>query len=316
MVVSLIIFAVIAVGVETDIDRSLIDPSGLTKASLIGWQLVYILPVALLTNAFFLSVSNPTTSNPRLRLLLKLYQSYWLRVFSARSDNHLKIGVSIAAFVILCVLVFVGVTGLLAAWSGVWPGDPPQEGYLAFFLLLAQFPAWIVAFIVVMVVSLSTAAFDSLQTATVSTVSNDLFRNKLNIWVIRAGVVLLIIPVVVVALKSPDILQIFLISDLVSAATIPVLLIGLNDHCHWWSGFEFVVGGLGGILTVFIFGTIYFGNAEQGARLILLQNGLYSGDWSVFGKDSLPHFKIRPFSVFDLSCPFLSSFGLGKIEIN
>jgi Na+/pantothenate symporter len=56
MVVGLIILGVITVGVETHIDRSLIDQSGLLKSSLLGWQLVYILPVAILTNDFFISV--------------------------------------------------------------------------------------------------------------------------------------------------------------------------------------------------------------------------------------------------------------------
>jgi hypothetical protein len=134
-----------------------------------------------------------------------------------------------------------------------------------------------------MTVSLSTAAFDSFQSAMVSTASNDLFRNKLNIWWIRAAVVAIIFPVVVLALKAPSILQIYLISDLVSASTIPVLILGLNDHFYWWRGFEVVVGGLGGILTVFIFGTIYFGNALNGAKLILLEQGLYDNDWSAFG---------------------------------
>lgn len=90
----------------------------------------------------------------------------------------------------------------------------------------------------------------------VSTGSNDLFRNKLSLWWIRLAVVLIIFPVVVVALKSPDILQVYLISDLVSASSIPVLVIGLSDACYFWRGFEVVVGGLGGLLTVFIFGTI------------------------------------------------------------
>lgn len=57
MVVGLIVIGVITVGVKTHINRSLIESSGLTKASLIGWQLIYILPVAILTNDFFLSVS-------------------------------------------------------------------------------------------------------------------------------------------------------------------------------------------------------------------------------------------------------------------
>lgn len=95
-----------------------------------------------------------------------------------------------------------------------------------------------------MTVSLSTAAFDSFQSAMVSTASNDLFRNKLNLIYIRIAVVLIIFPVVVVALKSPSVLQIYLISDLVSASSIPVLVIGLSNKCYWWRGFEVVVGAL------------------------------------------------------------------------
>ena len=56
MVVGLIILGVISVGATTHVDRSLIDSSGLTKSSLLGWQLIYILPVAILTNDFFISV--------------------------------------------------------------------------------------------------------------------------------------------------------------------------------------------------------------------------------------------------------------------
>jgi hypothetical protein len=54
MVLGLIIIATITIGVKIDIDTSLIEPSGLTKPSLLGWQLLYILPIAILTNDFFL----------------------------------------------------------------------------------------------------------------------------------------------------------------------------------------------------------------------------------------------------------------------
>ncbi|OAQ68365.2 urea transport protein [Pochonia chlamydosporia 170] len=264
MVVGLIIIATITVGAKTDIQRDLIDSSHLLEPSLLGWQLLYILPVAVFTNDFFLS-------------------NFWLRTFSSRSDKDLWIGVSIAMVTILCILTLVGCTGLIAAWSGAWPGEPAQAGSLAFFLLLERLPNWVVGIILVMVVSLSTAAFDSLQSAMVSSASNDLFRNRLNIWYIRGMVVLIIIPVVVVALRASSILQIYLISDLLSAATIPVLCLGLSDRLYWWRGFEVVVGGLGGILTVFIFGAIYYGDAKEGAQLLLLENGLYANDWSAFG---------------------------------
>lgn len=267
MVVCLVIIATITIGVEAKIDRSLIDSSGLTKPSLLGWQLLYILPIAILTNDFFLS-------------------NFWLRTFASKTDRDLRIGVSVASATILVILTLVGTTGLVAAWSGAWPGandEYADAGSIAFFLLLEQLPNWVVGVVLVMVVALSTAAFDSLQSAMVSTASNDLFRNRLNIWYIRGAVVLVIVPVVVLALKASSILQIYLISDLVSAATIPVLVLGLSDRAYWWRGFDVVAGGLGGILAVFIFGAAYYGNARRGAELILLEQGLYGDDWAAFG---------------------------------
>ncbi len=182
-------------GWKPHIDTSLIDSSGLLEANLLGWRLLYILPVAILTNDFFLS-------------------NFWLRTFASKTDKDLWIGVSMASVSLLIILTLVGVTGLIAAWAGLWPGDPddPADGSVAFFLLLEELPNWVVGIVLVMSVSLSTAAFDSLQSAMVSSASNDLFRNRLNVWWIRLGVVLIMIPVVVIALKAPSILQIFLIS--------------------------------------------------------------------------------------------------------
>jgi Na+/pantothenate symporter len=58
MVVGLVVLGVITVGAKTHIDRSLIGPSHLLEPSLLGWQLIYILPVAILTNDFFISVGD------------------------------------------------------------------------------------------------------------------------------------------------------------------------------------------------------------------------------------------------------------------
>ncbi|KAI5464327.1 hypothetical protein BGZ63DRAFT_451582 [Mariannaea sp. PMI_226] len=265
MVIGLVIISTITIGAKTEIQRDLIDESGLTKANLLGWQLLYILPVAIVTNDFFLS-------------------SFWLRAFSSKTDKDLKIGTSIATVVILIIIVLVSITGLLAVWSGALPlADAEENSAISFFILLEALPSWVVGIVLVMVVALSTAAFDSLQSAMVSSASNDLFRNRLNIWYIRGMVVLVIIPTVVLALKAPSILQIYLITDLVSAAVVPVLCIGLIDRFYFWRGFEVVVGGLGGILTVFIFGCIYYGDAKLGADLLLLEQGLYGNDWSAFG---------------------------------
>jgi hypothetical protein len=75
----------------------------------------------------------------------------------------------------------------------------------------------------------------------------------------------------------------YLISDLVSAAIVPPILLGLIPALDFLSGFDVIVGGLGGLLTVFIFGTIYYGDAKQGAGVLILQAGIYGTDWSTFG---------------------------------
>jgi hypothetical protein len=75
----------------------------------------------------------------------------------------------------------------------------------------------------------------------------------------------------------------YLISDLLSAAVVPPILLGLIPAFNFLRGFDVVVGGLGGILTVFIFGTIYYGNAADGAGVLILKAGLYGTDWSTFG---------------------------------
>src|SRR6201999_4079687 len=118
MVVGLIIIGCITVGVETHISHELIEKSHYLDASLLGWQLVYILPVAILTNDFFIS-------------------GFWMRTFAAKTDKGLWSGGSIAPAAVTISLTLCGVAGLLGGWSGPL-GDPPQQRSIAFFLLLDQ----------------------------------------------------------------------------------------------------------------------------------------------------------------------------------
>lgn len=92
---------VINVGVETVIDKSLVQSSGFRDASLLGWQLFYILPVAVLTNDFHFRILMCTSAS--------------------NTERNLVIGSSIAAVAMTIFLTFVGATGLFAAWAGRWP---------------------------------------------------------------------------------------------------------------------------------------------------------------------------------------------------
>lgn len=280
MIILLLVIVSISMGVNIEIDKSLIDSSGYTEPSLLGWQLIYILPIAVATNDCFLA-------------------GFWLRTFASRSDRDLYIGCGIATFVIFVFLTLIGFSGLLAAWSGLYKPGSDDDGSLTFFTLLMQMPSWVVGFVLVFTVSLSTAAFDSIQSAMASTISNDVFHNKLPVVWIRIMVILIMVPSIVVALKAPNILQIYLISDLLSAAIVPALFLGLWGKLFFITGYEIIVSGLGGILSVFIFGSIYYNDSLKGAQLLILQQGLYVDDWSAFGA-----FVAAPFGglIFGIIC--------------
>lgn len=272
-VLILIIICAVGMGTNITIDPSKVGESGLLKDNKLGWQLIYILFVAVGTNAFFLS-------------------PFWLRTFASKSNKSLMISTLVSAFIVFVICTLVGTTGFLAVWSGDLEVSDPN-GYNAFYILLAQMPRWVVAFVLIFVISISTCTFDSLQSAFVSTVSNDVFRNKLKLIYVRGMVVLVMAPIIVLAiLVADDILQVYLIADLLSAAIIPILFLGLSDKYFWFlNGLDIIVGGLGGLLGVFIFGTVYYDSAKEGGKLMLIWNGLYnSEDWGPFGA-----FVITPF---------------------
>lgn len=266
LVILLVIICAAGMGSYIEIDKSAVGPSGLLKANLLGWQLVWILPVAIFTNDCFMA-------------------GFWLRTFASKTDKDLWIGCSIAAFVTFVICTLVGTTGFLGVWSGdLTVGD--ENGYNAFFILLAKMPAWLSAFVLIFVICLSTCTFDSMQSAMTSTISNDVFRNKLKMIWVRILVVIIMVPSIVLAVKvADDILQIYLIADLVSAAIIPSVFLGLSDRGFWYlRGIDVMVGGLGSLLGVFVFGTVYYGSAKEGGKLMLIWNGLYNPeDWGPFG---------------------------------
>ncbi|GEQ71933.1 hypothetical protein JCM33374_g5619 [Metschnikowia sp. JCM 33374] len=184
------------------------------------------------------------------------------------------------------------------------------NGYNVLFILLETMPRWVVAFVLIFTICLSTCTFDSLQSAMVSTISNDLFRNKIKMIYIRGLVVVVMIPTIVLAVKvANNVLQIYLIADMVSAAVIPSIFLGLSDSWFWFiQGVDVMVGGLGALLAVFVFGTIYYGSAQEGGKLLLVWNGLYnSEDWGPFGA-----FVITPFGglLFTFMCAGLRIAGL------
>ncbi|KAG9294088.1 hypothetical protein G9A89_015498 [Geosiphon pyriformis] len=275
----LIIIVTIAFGTNVDIDRSYIKESGLLNSSKLGWELLYILAVAISFANFF-------------------HQGYWQRAFSSKSDHELRISALYGGLILFFVLFLIGFTGLLAVWAKLCCYNE-GDGSSSFFLLLSVLPDWAIGIVIVLSVALASSAYDTLQSAMVSTISNDLFENRLPLIWIRGLTVLFNVPAVILGLRNLDVLRVFLIGDLVAAATMPPVLLGLVDSLCFIKGVDVLVGSIGGLVSIFIFGTIYFGNAYDGINLIQLPGGLYVDDYSVLGA-----FIVAPFG--GLGITFLS----------
>ncbi|GME87621.1 hypothetical protein B5S28_g3351 [[Candida] boidinii] len=266
-VILALIIGTIAYGcsIHIDMDIKRATEGFLLGSNKMGWMLLYILLVAIVTNDCFLS-------------------GFWLRTFAAKTDRDLFVGTGIAAIVCCIVCTLFGIPGILAVWTGdLTIAD--DEGYNAFFILIAEMDKWVIGIMLIFSVALSTCTFDSLQSATTTSISNDIFRNKLPMIWVRLIVWLVMVPCIVVAVKaSANVLQIYLIADLLSSALIPIMFLGLSRRFNFLGQWDIIVGTLAALLAIFVFGTVYYGSALEGARLLLVWNGIYTDtDWGAFG---------------------------------
>lgn len=266
-VLVVLVIGVIGFATETHIDHAIKDATyhELTGSNKLGWMILYILFVAILTNDFFMS-------------------GFWLRTFAAKTDKDLYVATTIAAIVCAIVSTLAGLPGILAVWTGdLKIGD--DMGYDAFFIMVGGMRKWVVGVILIFCVFLSTCTFDSLQSATVSTISNNVFRNKFPMWYSRVLVCVIMVPALVVAIEaSANVLQIYFIADMLSSAMVPIMFLGLSHHFYFLRGLDIIVGNLAAFLAVFVFGTIYYDSAKQGGLLLLINNGVYDpNDWGAFG---------------------------------
>jgi Na+/proline symporter len=282
-VLVVIVIGIIGYATEINIDLEIKHETyhQLMGSNKLGWMVFYILNVAILTNDMFMS-------------------GFWLRTFAAKTDKDLYIATSIAAVVVAIISTLVGLPGIIAVWTGDM-GIGDDMGYNAFFILCGKMDKWIIGVILIFSIFLSTCTFDSLQSATTSSISNDLFRNKFPIIYSRILVILIMIPALVVAIKaSANVLQIYFIADLLSSAIVPVMFLGLSKHFFFLRGLDVIVGALGSLLAIFVFGCIYYGTAKEGGYLLLIWNGVYDpNDWGAFGA-----FVIAPVGgiIFGLMC--------------
>ena len=221
LIVGLGALALAAVAVRTEGAPEAFARSGLLGARRVGVEAAVTLVIAVTAANLF-------------------HQGYWQRVWAARDDVELRRGAVLGGALAAPVVLAVGAVGILAAGTGRDLGDPP----LPLFALLGSLPGWALATVLVLGVALAASSIDTLETGLASLVAAELRTRTL--LQARVVTVLLVVPAVAVALQSVSVLRLFLIADLLCAATIVPALLALWPRATGAAALAGAVAGLAG----------------------------------------------------------------------
>lgn len=232
----LVLFIFVAATFRADLPRPLPKHLGVTFP---GLSSIAVMPISLASATVF-------------------SEAMWQRCWATNTRRSLWIGGVIGSVSVTCIVFIFGFGGILAAWSGLFkPKDENDLGNTILFSLLDNVDGGRHTIILVVVsllaVTMSTSAIDSLQNAIVDNVSGVWLRKAPLLWV-RLLVLVLNVPPLVVSLKSYNIIQLFLVANLVTTtSTLPVLF-GLIRHrlaYKFITPFAMLFGCLQGLIGVF-----------------------------------------------------------------
>lgn len=237
--------------------------SGLMAATAEGWSAFAVLGIAVAAANLF-------------------HQGYWQRSWAAADRGTLIRGALGGALLTLPVMVAVGLTGLLARGAGTLADpttDPSAPVSIALFTLLAGAPAWLAGAVIALAVALVASSVDTLENALTATVAADVAGGRLTLGQARIATVLLTLPAVGLALADLSVLQLFLAADLLAAATVVPVFLGLDDRTRPAAA---LAGAVAGLAAVVALGIVRDGSVLAGLRLLAVQRGPAGLDLAAF----------------------------------
>ncbi|MDY6818185.1 MAG: sodium:proline symporter [Halobacteriales archaeon] len=211
-------------------------------------------------------------------------QGQWQRVFAAEDTDTVRRSFALAGVTVIPMIFLAGLFGLAAAGMGL-----TEEGSasVAFFLVLNEaFPAWITLVVVILAVLLVMSTADTLFNAIASIVTADLPRlledpsqNTLS-RAARLLTLVVAIAAVFVGTQGYSVLTLFLLADLLAAASFIPFLHGLySSHATEW-------GALVASLVGLVIGLAYFPTLRNIIAAISVIGGLLPAPsflWSFLG---------------------------------
>lgn len=159
-------------------------------------------------------------------------QGIWQRVFAADSEKTVRRSFSIAAITVIPMIFLPGLFGITAI--GLDLVQSPTDGSIAFFLVLLEaFPEWIVFTITLLALLLVMSSADTMLNAIASIVTADMFLITEDItqrqlaYTARAVTIGVAGGAIFIGAQGYSVLELFLLADLLAAATVVPFLFGL-----------------------------------------------------------------------------------------
>ncbi len=175
------------------------------------------------------------------------HQGYWQRVYMARDARVLRRAFLIAAAVVVPIVILPGLLGVAAKAAGV----TAAPSVAMFGLLLSVAPGWLVLVVMALAVALTMSSMDTLLNGLTAVFTADLARlrptsgaRRLLRWS-RLFTLLIAGGAIAVASRGYSVLYLFLLADLVCAAAVVPVFLGL--YAARFSGRAAVVCTLAGI---------------------------------------------------------------------
>lgn len=187
---------------------------------------------------------------------------YHCRVWAAEDPRSLHLGSVIGFALTTVVIAFFGFVGFLGGWANLTPLD--DYGNLAFFVpFVGSTGNWVAVILVLLAVTMNESAVDSLQNAIVATLSSNFLVEK-PVSYSRILVFLINIPITIIALQGYGLLDIFLISNILTTTSMLPLISGIFlNHA---SQFTVLGSCFFSFFCTCLFGCLYIGDFQEGMR--------------------------------------------------
>ena len=181
----------------------------------------------------------------------------WQRVYTVRDQQVLNRSLWGAVAIAIPLTFLMGMAGIAAVGNGsVEPFAYPEVAAALFALAGDVFPLWMHFLMLICALMLAMSTLDTLMNGIASGIAVDLAgfgiqRNTLMILA-RAVTVIVAIPAIIVASQGHSVLYVFLIADLLGAAIVVPVLVGL--YSRRMTGWGVLVAGGVGI----VIGALYY----------------------------------------------------------